>query len=317
MRDVILNFLEATESAAINSASFVAKGNKNQLDAVAVRSLRDTINMLPVSVNVVTGEGTIDNAPLLSMGEILGYGGRALDMAVDPVDGTSLAANGQANSVVSLSIAPQGSLQPLPDMYMEKMVCPVPYLLDMECSLEYNVRNVANALHKPTSELRVAVLNKPRHETAIRTLREMNVKVYLINDGDILASLDVMQNKYDFLYSIGGAPEGLISACIVAALNGDMATRLVSSAEFKQTSEEYKKYEAECCKNLNLQMGEILPLSRLVKAKDIFTILTCLTDCGDATGPEINESRISVNSIIVEGKHSCVTYMAKTKFNVN
>ncbi|XAW87526.1 fructose-bisphosphatase class II [Vibrio sp. CDRSL-10 TSBA] len=157
MRDVILNFLEATESAAINSASFVAKGNKNQLDAVAVRSLRDTINILPVSVNVVTGEGTIDNAPLLSMGEILGYGGRALDMAVDPVDGTSLAANGQANSVVSLSIAPQGSLQPLPDMYMEKMVCPVPYLLDMECSLEYNVRNVANALHKPTSELRVAV----------------------------------------------------------------------------------------------------------------------------------------------------------------
>lgn len=317
MRDVILSFLEATESAAINSTNLVAKGDKNQLDAVAVKSLREAINKIPVSVRVITGEGIIDNAPLLSMGEKLGSGGRAFDMAVDPVDGTSLAANGQANSVVSLSIAPHDSLQPLPDMYMEKMVCSVPYVLDMECSLEYNVRNVANALLKPTSELRVAVLNKPRHENAIRALRNMNVKVYLINDGDILATLDVMQHKYDFLYSIGGAPEGLISACIVAALNGDMTTRLVSSAGFKQTTEAYLQYESECCHKLDLQIGQILPLSKLVRTNDIFTILTCLTECGDVAGPKVNKSKINVNSVIIEGRYSCVTYTNKTKFNVN
>lgn len=315
MRKYILDFLEAAEVASVNASGLVARGDKNKVDEVAVNGLRQVINQMPVSVNVVTGEGVIDNAPLLAAGEILGSGGTEFDMAVGPVDGTTLAANGQPNSLVSLAIAPKGELQPVPDMYMEKMICSVPYVLDLECSIEHNLRNVANALIKPMSALKVVVLNKSRHKKVVEELRKLNVKVHLINDGDILATLDVMRQKYDFLYSIGGAPEGIISACICKALRGDMTARLVSSSEFKQTSADYIQYEQTSCTKLGLNIGEILPLSRLVKSEEIFTILTAVTDCVEMKAPEINEQSINVQSVIVEGKCSSITYTNEIKMN--
>jgi len=316
MRKYILDFLEAAEVASLNAANYVARGDKNRVDEAAVSSLRQVLNEQPISLKVITGEGVIDQAPLLALNEILGKGGEELDMAVDPVDGTTLAANGQPNSLVSLAVGPKGSLLSVPDMYMEKLICSVPYTLDFECSIEHNVRELANRLHKPVSSIKVAVLNKPRHRSVIDKLLDMNVHVHLINDGDILATLDVMKNKYDLIYSIGGAPEGIISACICKALGGDMSAKLISSSQFKETSDEYLCYEKEMCEKLNLQVGEILPLSKLVKSENVFTILTAVTDCSDIKAPVKNYEHVNVQSVIIEGNKSSITYTEKLMMNV-
>ncbi|MDC0611853.1 class II fructose-bisphosphatase [Vibrio sp.] len=315
MRNYVLDFLDAAEEAAVSAAGLVAKGDKNHLDKVAVDALRKSIGELPVSLTIVTGEGVIDKAPLLSAGEVLGLGGIELDMAVDPVDGTTLAANGQPNSLVSLAIGPKGSLLPVPDMYMEKMICSVPYILDLERPIEHNIRDLANALHKGVDTLKVAILNKPRHEKIIQELRRLNVQVYLINDGDILATLDVMRQKFDLLYSVGGAPEGIISAAICKALCGDMVAKLVPSHLFKEVSQDYLEYEQQACKEMNLTVGEILPLSKLVSSSQVFTVLTALTDCSEMKAPEINCCSVRVQSVVVEGEFSCITTTNKLKMN--
>lgn len=316
MRKYILDFLDAAEVASINAASFVARGDKNKLDEAAVNALREVLKEQSISVKIITGEGVIDQAPLLSINESLGRGGEELDMAVDPVDGTTLAANGQPNSVVSLAVGPKNSLLSVPDMYMEKLICSVPYILDFERPMEHNIRELANTLHKPINSIKVAVLNKARHRPVIDKLLDMNVQVHLINDGDILATLDVMKKKYDLFYSIGGAPEGIISACICKALGGDMNAKLVSCSDFKQADADYSHYEAEMCKKLNLEMGEILPLSKLVKSNNIFTILTALTDCSDIKAPSKNYEHVNVQSVIIEGMKSSITYTDKLIMNV-
>ena len=316
MRKYILDFLDAAEVAAVNAASFVARGDKNRVDEAAVNSLRQVLNEQSISVKIITGEGVIDQAPQLSLNETLGKGGEKLDMAVDPVDGTTLAANGQPNSVVSLAVGPKDSLLSVPDMYMEKLICSVPYVLDFERSIEYNIRELANRLHKSVNEIKVAVLNKPRHRSVVDRLLDMNVQVHLINDGDILATLDVMKKKYDLIYSIGGAPEGIVSACICKSLGGDMSAKLVSSSEFKETSDEYRCYEEQMCKKLNLEIGEILPLSKLVKSNNIFSILTAVTDCPDIKAPIINYEHVNVQSVIIEGYKSSITYTDKLAVNV-
>ena len=316
MRKYILDFLDAAEVASVNAASFVARGDKNRLDEAAVSSLRQVLNEQPFSVKVITGEGVIDQAPLLSLNESLGKGGEELDMAVDPVDGTTLAANGQPNSVVSLAVGPKDSLLSVPDMYMEKLICSVPHLLDFERPIEYNIRELANRLYKPVNAIKVAVLNKPRHRPVIDWLLEMNVQVHLINDGDILATLDVMKKKYDLLYSIGGAPEGIVSACICKSLGGDMSAKLVSASKFKEISDEYRCYEEKMCKKLNLEIGEILPLSKLVKSENVFSILTAVTDCSDMKAPIKNNGHINVQSVIIEGYKSSITYTDKLIVNI-
>ena len=310
MHNYILDFLSASEQAAIEASAYVARGDRSLAYSVASKALKDIIDNMPVSARVVSGADKGDLTPIIQRFDVLGKGGEQIDLVLDPIDGAALAASGQSNSIVSLAYSQPDSLLSVPNMYMEKVVTKVPYAFDLALPLSHNIRNLASTLRKSTHALKVAVLNKPRHQHMIEELRALNVKVYLINDGDILASLDVMRGKYDLLYSIGGAREGVISAAIAKALDGDMIGRLIERSSIKPTDEQRRREELDECETLGLKIGEIIPLSRFVKSANVFTVLTAITESQGMLPPHVDAQSKCSDSIIIDG-------YAKSIYQVN
>lgn len=228
-----LDFLRVTEAAALASSRWVGKGDRDSADQAAVVAMRETMNVLDMDGTIVIGEGERDQAPMLYIGEKVGSGtGPEIQIAVDPLEGTNLCANGLPNaiSVLAACVTGEGHLMHAPDCYMEKLVVGAECkdVIDITAPPRVNVRAMARATGKDLDEMIIGVLDRPRHEALIAELRDVGCRVHLVSDGDItlaLATLDPTAGL-DGLMGVGGAPEGVITAAAVCAWGGGMQARL-------------------------------------------------------------------------------------------
>ena len=232
-------FINATERAAIGASKFIGKNDKIAADKGAVDPMRRELNKINMDGTIVIGEGEMDEAPMLYIGERLGtLNGPKFDIAVDPLEGTKFTANNQPNAFSVLAVANKGNLLSAPDTYMEKIAIGnnLPKnLLDLDYSVEKNINLLAEAKNKKISDLKACVLKRPRHDLIIKKLTEMRVKINFIADGDIAGVLSVIGEnpKNDIYYSTGGGPEGVLAAAALTCFGGQIQGRLVLNDEEK------------------------------------------------------------------------------------
>ena len=226
-------FTTATERAAYGASKYIGMGDKIAADRGAVDPLRTELNKIEMHGTVVIGEGEMDEAPMLYIGEQLGsLKGPKFDIAVDPLEGTKFTANNQSNAFSVLVVAEKGNLLSAPDTYMEKIAIGSNLpdnLLDLDFGVEKNIELLADAKNKKISELNACVLKRPRHNEIVNILRKMNVKINFITDGDIAGALSVIGDNplNDIYYSTGGAPEGVIVAAALSCYGGQFQGRLI------------------------------------------------------------------------------------------
>ena len=233
-RNLALEFVRVTEAAALNSAKWVGKGDRTSADQAACDAMRKTLSQVEIRGLIVIGEGERDEAPMLFIGEKLGTGnGPKVEIAVDPLEGTNLCANGLPNaiSVLAASREGEGMLMHAPDCYMDKLVVgeEAKGAIDITLPPADNLRTIARCLDKDVEELTVGILDRPRHERLISEIRQAGARIRLVTDGDITLGIAAIEpaTGIDALFGIGGAPEGVITAAAVRCVGGDMQGRLV------------------------------------------------------------------------------------------
>ncbi|MEN9782104.1 MAG: fructose 1,6-bisphosphatase [Pseudomonadota bacterium] len=224
--------LQATQNAAIACYAEIGRGDKNVADNLAVKAMRETLGKsLEIYGTVVIGEGEMDEAPMLFIGETLGHGRFECDIAVDPLEGTSLCANNMPNSITTIAISQHKSILAAPDMYMDKIAsCKVKKsgIIGLDITIKTNIANLAQHLNKPVEEITVCVLDRPRHAETIRQIRAMGCRVNLISDGDIAGILQTYySDSIDLYVGSGGAPEGVLAAAAIKSLGGFMQGKLL------------------------------------------------------------------------------------------
>ncbi|MDC0125374.1 class II fructose-bisphosphatase [Candidatus Pelagibacter sp.] len=225
-------FINVTSKAAYASSFFISKKNKIAADQAAVDSMRSELNKINMTGEVVIGEGSLDEAPMLYTGEILGTkNGPIFDIAVDPVEGTNFVANNLPGGISVLAIGEKGNLFNAPETYMNKIATGKidKGLIDLDYPLEKNIKNLSEFKNKDASSLTVCVLDRPRHKTIIEKLKDLDVNIKLITDGDVLGALYVSDPKYnvDMFLGIGGGPEGVLTACALDAYNCHFQGRFI------------------------------------------------------------------------------------------
>jgi len=232
-------FTKATEKAAIGAFKFIGKKNKIAADKGAVDPMRKELNKINMLGTVVIGEGEMDEAPMLYIGERLGtLKGPEFDIAVDPLEGTKFTANGEPNAFSVLAISEKNCLLSAPDTYMEKIVIGTDLpknLMDIDNGVAKNIKILAEAKNKKISDIQACVLKRPRHDHIVKVLNDLNVKINFITDGDIAGALSVIGDKpkNDIYYSTGGGPEGVIVAAALSCYGGQIQGRLVLDEEEK------------------------------------------------------------------------------------
>lgn len=320
-REYALEFTRVTEAAALACSSWIGKGDKNAADEAAVSAMRYMLNTVDIDGEIVIGEGEIDEAPMLYIGEKVGCGTDQVEIAVDPIDGTRMIALGQENAVAVMVVANPGVLLKAPDMYMEKIM--VNYkakgVIDIDKSMLENVQAVATALNKEINEMTVMTLAKPRHDKVISELQSNGVKVIAIPDGDVAGSIMVAMpsEEIDMFYGIGGAPEGVISAAIMKSLDGDMQAKLILRDQCKGDSEENVKLaaiERQRCDEMNVKVNEKLTLDQLCKNDNVVMSITGITNGTLLNGVKIKGEVGLTETILIRGKSRTIRKIQSTHF---
>ena len=236
-KELINNFVTVTSKAAISCYDLIGKNDKKNADKAATDSMRNEINKLHINGEVVIGEGELDEAPMLFIGEKLGTGGNLnLDIAVDPLEGTNFVAKNLPGSLSVIAIAEKGNLFNAPETYMDKLAVTsnVPKdATDLDFSLEKNIKNIADSLNKDINDITACLLNRPRHKKIMDTLEKMNVKMKLISDGDVSGALMVTNKKFDvdIFLGIGGGPEGVLAASAIDTMGCKFQGRFIFENE--------------------------------------------------------------------------------------
>ena len=321
-RELALEFARVTEAAALAAHKWVGRGDKEAADQAAVDAMRTILNQIEIDGEIVIGEGEIDEAPMLYIGEKVGKteekscGLEAVDIAVDPVEGTRMTAQGQANAIAVLAVGNKGSFLKAPDMYMEKLIVGpgAKGVIDLNLSLLENIENVSKALEKPISELTVAILDKPRHKDVIADLQKLGVKVFAMPDGDVAASIlcAVVDSEVDILYGVGGAPEGVISAAAMRALGGDMNARLKLRSEVKGITLENDKisnYERARCEQMGIDLTKVLKLDDLAKDDEVIFSATGITKGDLLEGVKRQGNIVRTQTLLIRGKTRTIRYI--------
>lgn len=285
MKYLAYSFFRTTEQAALAAWPQIGCGDKNHIDGVAVKAMRNALNQIDMQGNIVIGEGEIDHAPMLYIGENVGSGsGPQIDIAVDPIEGTRMVAMGQNNALAVMACAPAGTLLHAPDMYMKKLVVgnKAKGAINLALPLEENLWAISKTLGKPIECLRMVTLDKPRHQDAIDLATHLGVKVSVLPDGDVAASVMTClpDNQFDVMYSIGGAPEGVISACAVKALGGEMQVELLNFCQAKGDSEAHRLIadeELRRCELMGVEVNRIYLLNDVVRSDDVLFSATGVT----------------------------------------
>ncbi len=317
---VELEFLRATEAAAIVSGKLVGRGDKNGVDQAAVDAMRGVLGEVDIDGIVVIGEGEKDEAPMLYIGEHVGTGdGPKMDVAVDPIDGTTLAAKGGHGAISVVAAAERGSLFHTHVAYMDKIIVGSQCrgVISIDASVAENVSAVARAMRRPIEEITVAVLERPRNDELVRQLRELGARVRIFGDGDIangvIAALEE-RTRIDMLMGIGGATEGVVAACAVKCLGGDMQGRLW-----------LREGEDAVAKAEGLDPSKVLHLDDLCRSDLAMLCATGVTDGellqgvsyvrGSAYTQSIIISSLTNTTRMVDGKHNLEAFVNLSHLN--
>ena len=293
----LLQILKSTQSAAISCYDFIGKGDEKLADKAAVDAMRTSLNQMNFKARIVIGEGERDKAPMLYIGEELGLLSNSsspieFDIAVDPLEGTTICANNAPGSLAVLAISEYNGMLHAPDVYMDKIASYIPHkeqIIDLDESIINNLKNIALYNKSNISELNITILNRPRHEEIIAKSRESGAKVKLIEDGDIAAVIEVAMKKSDLYLGIGGAPEGVLAAAALKTLGGQFMGRLV----FKDEAEKNK------AKSLGIKdLNKKYELNQLV-SKDVIMCLTGVTSGPLLSGVQKTQDSYITNSIIL------------------
>ena len=232
-KNYLEKFIQTTEKAAIGAFPFVGKGDKNAADQGSVDMMRNELNSINMEGVVVIGEGEMDEAPMLCIGEKVGTKkGQKLDIALDPLEGTNFVANNKPNSFSMLAVSEKGNLFSAPDTYMEKIAVgkDIPKnLLDLDFTVEKNIKLLSEAKNIKIDQITACILKRPRHEKIIQTLKNLRVNIKYISDGDVSGAISVADPKtnIDIYLGIGGGPEGVLAAAALSCMGGQIQTRLV------------------------------------------------------------------------------------------
>ncbi|MBI2712419.1 MAG: class II fructose-bisphosphatase [Bdellovibrio sp.] len=231
-RNFALEFVRVTEAAALESARWMGRGDEKAADHAAVEAMRKMLNSIQFDGTVVIGEGERDEAPMLYIGEKVGKGGGPiLDLALDPLEGTTICARGGNNSLAVIAIAEEGHFLHAPDTYMEKIAVgpQAKGAIDLDASVTENLRNVAKAKKCQIEDVTAIILDRPRHADLISEVRKAGARIWLIGDGDVSAAIATCKKDsgVDILFGTGGAPEGVIAAAALRCMGGDFQGRLV------------------------------------------------------------------------------------------
>lgn len=290
-----MELVRATEAAAIRAAGFVGKGDKNAADGAAVDAMRAFLGTVAFDGLVVIGEGEKDHAPMLYNGEHVGNGlGPECDIAVDPIDGTSLTAAGRSDAVSVIAVSDRGSMyDPSAVFYMDKIVCGPEGVgvVDIRRSIGENIRALAKAKGRDVGDIRVAVLDRPRHEGLIEEIRAAGAGTRLLLDGDVAGGINAARydSRIDMCVGIGGTPEGIVTACAVKALGGVIQGRLAP----KDDDERQKALEA------GLDVDQVLEAGDLVKGDNTYFVATGVTQGELVRGVEVRGPVIRTESLVL------------------
>ena len=301
-------FVNATEKAAYGAYSFVGKNDKIAADQAAVDNMRSEFNKIDMNGKIVIGEGEMDEAPMLFIGESVGTKrGQNLDLAVDPLEGTNFVAKGLPNSFSVLAASEKGNLFFAPDTYMEKIAVGsnLPLnLVDLDNSVETNIKNLANAKKTTPDKITVCILDRPRHAEIISRLKQMNVKLKLISDGDVSGVIYVVDKNspVDMYMGIGGGPEGVLAAAL-SCYGGQMQTRLILNKE--ETIRAKKMGILDLQKKYNI--------TDMVKG-DVIFCATAITNGDLADGIKDHENYFEASTIALH-KDAKVRTLFKNKHN--
>lgn len=299
-----MELVRVTEAAALASARWMGRGKKDEADDAATTAMRNVFDTVPMKGTVVIGEGEMDEAPMLYIGEKLGTGyGQRVDVAVDPLEGTNIVASGGWNALAVIAVADHGNLLHAPDMYMDKIAVGPEAVgkIDINAPLVDNITAVAKAKNKDIEDVVATILNRPRHEQIIQQLREMGVRIKLINDGDVAGAINTAFDStgVDILFGSGGAPEGVLAAVALKCLGGEIQGKLIPQDDS----------ELQRCIKMGLDVNKVLLMEDLVKGDDAIFAATGVTDGELLRGVQFKASYGETQSVVMRAKSGTVRFI--------
>jgi fructose-1,6-bisphosphatase II len=301
-RNLALELVRVTETAAIAASRWVGRGAKNEADQSAVDGMRKMINTVAMQGVIVIGEGEKDHAPMLFNGEQVGDGsGPSVDVAVDPIDGTTLTAKGMANAISVIALAERGTMfDPTTVFYMRKLVVgpEAADVIDITAPTKENLKRIAKAKRREIESLTVVILDRPRHDELVKEIREAGARIKFITDGDVAGAVEAARDNtgIDALMGIGGTPEGIIAACAMKCLGGSIQGILHPRDE--------KEREQAIANGMDLT--KVLTTNDLVSGDDVFFAATGITDGELLRGIRYGERYISSNSLVMRSRSKTI-----------
>jgi len=305
VRELALEFVRVTEAGALSCGRLMGMGDKEACDAAAVNYMRAALATVDINGTIVIGEGEMDQAPMLYIGEKVGTGrGPEVDVAVDPLEGTTVLSKGLPRSMTVIAVARAGCLFHAPDMYMEKLAVgpKAKGAIDLDAPIEDNLKRVARVLGKNVSDLVVVILDRPRNERLIYSVRKAGARIKLIPDGDLSPAVAVAFDDLgvDVLAGIGGAPEGILAAAALRCAGGEMQGRLWPT----------KPEELERAKAMGIQdINKKLLMDDLVKGDDVIFAATGVTDGELLKGVKYHGVFAETHSLVMRGTTGTVRFI--------
>lgn len=309
-RELTMEFARVTEAAALASARWVGRGDKEAADNAAVEAMRSLFDTIHIAGTVVIGEGEMDEAPMLYIGEKLGTGEEpAVDVAVDPLEGTNLVAKGMPGSIAVLAVAERHCLLHAPDMYMDKITVgpQAAGRIHLDAPVAENLKNLADALQKKIEDVTVVILDRPRHHDLIKQVRECGARIRLISDGDVAPAVAcaIEGSGIDIMMGVGGAPEGVLAAAALRCMGGEMQARL-----WPEDEEDVLR-----ARKLGItEINKLLTLKDLVSTDDILFAATGITEGPLLKGVNFNTDGATTHSVIMRGKTGTVRFIEARHF---
>jgi fructose-1,6-bisphosphatase II len=300
-----MELVRVTEAAALASARWMGKGLKNEADDAATSAMRDVFDTIPMKGTVVIGEGEMDEAPMLYIGEKLGNGyGPRLDVAVDPLEGTNIVAKGTWGALAVLAVADAGDLLHAPDMYMDKIAVGPEAAghISLDATIEENIAAVAKAKNKEIEDVVVSILDRERHEEIIQRIRATGARIRLIGDGDVAGAINTAfpHTGIDILLGSGGAPEGVLAAVALKCLGGELQGRLLPADDA----------QIERCKKMGIEdPSKILIMDDLVAGDDCIFAATGVTDSELMKGVQFTAQGGQTHSVVMRAKSGTVRFV--------
>lgn len=307
-RNLAMELVRVTEAAALAAGRAMGRGDKVTADKAAVDAMRLMLNTIEMDATIVIGEGVKDQAPMLYNGEKVGTGSAPqMDIAVDPIDGTRPLANGQPNSISTVAIAPRGTMfDPGPFLYMNKIAVgpEAKGVIDIEATAEYNLKKVARAKQINLDDLTVVILDRPRHEKLIGEVRRLGCRIRLIQDGDVSGALMTAWpgSGIDVLMGVGGTPEGVLAACALRAMDGEIQGKL-----YARNEDELRRGE-----EMGYDFSKLITMDDLVASEDVFFAATGITDGELLDGVKYFSHGARTSSLVVRGLTGTVRQITST-----